>query len=262
MSRKNTHNRMAALQGAINNQPLNPAAIDQAYAEFLETGELHEDRRIAWTVLKRALHARKRRVDPHNGHDSPFQRRVGDGDSAGYIAGPPREQVFREAVSTFGPARKCARLLIDLLVEGDDDPTDPEFIPSDLELPQCGSLAMHLFGWPDQWVKPPYEQQLQRVLLQHAALRADSDHSEAWHRAAAAGLAGFLTRGEVPDDELVRRYALTIGEMFAIHAHYFGRGDEELLAAFEASATTSGAAHDAALSHLGALQVRATEAHA
>jgi hypothetical protein len=260
MSRKNTNNRLAALRGTIDSQPLNPAAVDLSYAEFLGDGQLPENARIAWTVLNRALNARKPPVDPRAGSDSIFRRRAGDIDRPGFVALPPREQVFREAVSALDPASRFARLLIGLLIQAGDDPTDPEFIPSDCQIPQFGSTAMSLFGWPDQWVRPPYEQQLQRVLQQHAALRADTDRSDAWFRAAAAGLAGFLSRGEVPSDDLVCRFALTIGEMFAIHAHYFGHGDEELLAAFEASATTSGAERDAVLVVLGALQVRATEA--
>jgi hypothetical protein len=55
-------------------------------------------------------------------------------------------------------------------------------------------------------------------------------------------------------------FALTLGEMFAIHADYFGHGDEELLAAFDAVARTSGAQRQAAMRHLGAAQAKRQEA--
>jgi hypothetical protein len=168
--------------------------------------------------------------------------------------------VFHEAVHPTETARRAARLLIGLLVQAGDDPTDPEFIPSDLELPEFGGIAMHLLGWPDRWVRPPYEQQLQRVMRQHAQVRSVSDRSDAWYRAAAAGLAAFLRDGEIPADDLQRLFVLTIGEMFAIHAHYFGHGDEDLLAAFDAVATASGPERDAALRRLAQAQACSVDA--
>ena len=252
MSRKTTDRRLTAAAHAIGTRPLALDAIDHAYAKFLRTGEVPDDRRLAWSVLERALHARKASVDIGGGLVGGRAR----ASSTGYITGPPREQVFREAVHTTEPPRMAARQLIKLLVSAGYDPTDPEFIPSDLEMPEFGGVAMHAFGWPDQMVKPPYEQQMERVMQQHADLRAIPDRTDAWYRDGAAGLRGFLTNGEVPTDDSVRLFALTIGEMFAIHGHYFGHGDEELLAAFDSVATASGEQREAALLHLGAVQAR------
>jgi hypothetical protein len=81
-----------------------------------------------------------------------------------------------------------------------------------------------------------------------------------WYRDAAPALAKFLREGVIPTDDDLRLFALTTGEMFAIHAHYFGQGGEELLAAYEAVATTTGDECEAALRHLGALQAKASEA--
>lgn len=251
MNRRLANSRLAAVHETISSRPFRLAAVDAAYATLLENGHLPDDARLAWTVLRRALHARKR---PMPSSSSIYQVR------AFLDCPPPRDQVFREAVAEFDPARDFARLLIGLLTRAGCDPSDPEFIPSDAELPEFGSAAAHFLGWPDQWVKPPYEQQLRRVLRQHAALRDASDGSDALHRDAAAGLAAFLTSGELPTDPLLRQVVLTIGEMFAIHADYFGRGDADLLATYEQVATTTGEVRDVAVATLGELQVRATEA--
>ena len=69
-----------------------------------------------------------------------------------------------------------------------------------------------------------------------------------------------LSRGDLPEDDAQCMFALTLGEMFAIHADYFGHGDEELLAAFDAVARTSGAQRQAAMRHLGAVQAKRQEA--
>jgi len=267
VTRKTTNKRLDAAANAIGSRPLQLQAIDYAYAGFLRNGELPEDCRLAWSVLKRALHARKPPVETASADSvlwalqgSANEHRAASGNQGGYISGPPREQVFQEAVHSSAGPRQFARLLISLLVGAGSDPTDPEFIPSDLELPEFGGVAMSALGWPDHWVKPPYEQQMQRVMQQHAALRAIPDRTDAWYRDAAAGISGFLRNGEVPADGVVRLFALTVGEMFAIHGHYFGRGGEELLAAFDAVAKASGEQREAALLHLGAVQARSREA--
>jgi hypothetical protein len=239
VTRGTTNRRLLAAERAISSLQLSTSAIEDAYGKFLRTGDLPEDPQLGWTVLKQALHARKAAADME-----------------GTVAGSPRERVFQEAVHSFGPARMAARLVIRVLVLSGDDPTDPEFIPSDTELPEFGGVAMNLLGWPDRWVRPPYEDQMQRVMRQHAQVRSMSDHSDAWYREAAAALPAFLRDGELPIDDLLRLLALTIGEMFAIHAHYFGRGDEALLAAYDAVATTSGAERDDALHRLALAQAR------
>ena len=250
--------RLQAAQDRISRLPFRYDAIDHEYAEFLRTGEVPEDRRLAWAVLERALHARKAAADMESGA-ARLAALQGGTPAPHRITGSPREQVFHEAVHTMEAARMPARYLIGLLVRSGGDPTDPEFIPSDLELPEFGGLAMRIWGWPDKWVKSPYEPQMQRVMQQHANLRALVDRTEPWLRVAALGLRAFLRCGEVPADDLVRLFALTVGEMFALHHHYLGRGGEDLLASYETVATSTGSQLEAALLHLGKLQARASE---
>lgn len=98
-------------------QPFLLEAIDDSYALFLSTGVLPVDKRMAWPVLKRALCARK--VGGGVSHQEP----------GAPLAGPPREQVFREAVHQLRQVRQAARGVIRALVSAGLDPTDPDFIP-------------------------------------------------------------------------------------------------------------------------------------
>ena len=243
MTSKAANRRLDLVASIVNTQPLSQQALNELYAKFLKAGELPNDARTARAVVERALVARRSGGITRQEEGLP-------------IAGPPREQVLREAAQPFDVPRKAARLLIEILVEGGGDPTDPEFIPSDYEIPEFGSVAMHILGWPDRLVRPPYEQQMQRVLQQHAQLRAYWPRTDMWYRDAADALASFLTRGELPRDDVFQLYALTIGEMFAIHAHYCGRGGENLLAAYDAVATAPDEERADALRRLGELQAR------
>ncbi len=245
MTRRAFDRRLQTTEQILSNQSISPSALDDLYKRFLSSGELPPARNAAWEVLKRTLSARR------GGRVSPQQY-------GAPLAGPPRERVFREAIHPNKSARDAARTLIRMLVEAGYDPTDPEFIPSDYEAPDFGSTALHVFGWPDAWVKPPYEQQMERVLRQHAGLRAVAgERSEWWWREATAALSVFMTRGEVSAEPDLQKFALTIAEMFAIQAHYFGRGDEPLIAAFADVAATTGTHRDEALVRLGQLQARA-----
>lgn len=249
MSRKAASRRLDVIAQTVRALPFHKQAIDRAYEALLQVGELPADDRLAWTVLERALYARRETVEG---------RRIEARAVAGApIDGPPRRRVFREAVHCFAPARTAARELIAMLVAAGRDPTDAEFIPSDIELPKFGGAAMHMLGWPDQWVRPQFEPQMQRVMRQHADILDQVDGSDAWHREAAAELSAFLTSGELPADPTVRLFAVTIGEMFAIHAHFLGRDTEDLLAAYEAVATSTGAEQQTDLDHLCRLQARA-----
>jgi hypothetical protein len=242
MTRRTFDRRLSTAEVIVGSRPVSPSAIDDLYSRFLRTGELPSSRKAAWGVLQRSLCARRGgRVSYQENHRP--------------LAGPPREQVFREAVHEHDTARDAARLLIEILVEAGDDPSDPEFIPSDYEHPGFGSISLYILGWPDAWVKPPYEKQMERVLRQHAQLRAvASERSEWWWQEAAGALSAFMTRGEIPVEPEHRLFALTVAEMFAIQAHYFGRGDEDLIAAFAETAATTGKQRDEALVRLGRLQ--------
>jgi hypothetical protein len=240
--------RLEAAKGRINRFPYKYEAIDDAYARFLEDGTLPEDRALAGRVLHRVLYARK-----------PVPELAAEQRTLGLHQpyGTTREMLFREAVCTVEPARGLAQLLLRCLVQDGYDPTDPEVIGPELEPADFATVSMQLLGWPRDFVRPQYQEQLERVLQQQATVRASRPrNNDEWDRGAGSALSAFLCRGVVPSDSRYFLFVLTTGESFALHGHYFGHGNEELLAAFDSVATASEGQREAALLHLGALQAR------
>jgi len=156
--------------------------------------------------------------------------------------------LFHEACCSEPAARDLARFLLRALVQAGYDPTDPEVIGPEMEPMDFATITMRLLGWPHRYVEPKYEAQLQRVLRQQDDVCAHRPKGNAdWDRGAGATLAAFLNHGRVPTDSRYFLYVLTTGEQFALHIHYFGHGGEDLLAAYEAVATTTGEERAAAL---------------
>jgi len=244
--------RLQATANRIARMPVQYHAIDDAYTRFLEDGTLPKDCNLAGAVLQRALNARK-----------PVPEQVAELRALGLDQpfGTTREMVFREAVCDLEPARDLARLILRAIVLAGADPTDPEVIGPELEPSDFASVSMRLLGWPHDFVRPEYQQQLERVLRQQATVQADRPRgNDEWNRGAGKALAAFLNRGVVPTDPRYFLFVLTTAEGFALHNHYFGKGGEDLLAAYEIVATSTGTKKEAALQRLGELHRLAGEA--
>jgi len=235
--------RLDAVQNRINRFPYRYAAIDDAYAQFLDDGTLPEDRALAGRVLDRVLKARKPYLEPERaGLWQPY--------------GSTREMLFREACSKVEVVRNFARFLLKTVVEAGYDPTDSEVFGTELEPMDFAPISLQLLGFPHDFVRPEYQGQLHRVLRQHAELpRLDSDDD------IGPALSAFMTKGRLPSDPRHLPHVLRISEQFALVAHYFERGGEDLLAAYDAVANSTGDQRVAALRRLGELQAHAQEAH-
>ncbi|MCA8948434.1 MAG: hypothetical protein KDE27_02970 [Planctomycetes bacterium] len=246
--------RLQAAQDRINRFPYRYEAIDEAYARFLDRGVLPDDNPLAWRVLERVLHARKP-LPP----DADDLARAGDRPLYQPYGGT-REMLFREACCSLGPARALARLLLRAIVQAGYDPTDAALIGPEMEPTNLATISMRLLGWPQDYVRPQYRAQLDRLLEQQGIVQANRPRSDAeWDRGAGRALSAFLTSGILPSEPRFLPFVLTTSEQLALHGHYFGRGSEDLLASFDAIATGSPADREAALGRLGELQVAATE---
>ena len=235
---------MQAVQRRIDRFPYRYDVIDNAYARFLDDGTLPKDCTIARAVLWRVLRARKpSRVPP--AADRPLWQPYGS----------TREMLFREACCQLECVRELARYELQAAVQAGYDPTDPESIGPEMEPIDLAPVCMRLLGFPQDFVRPEYQAQLQRVFRQHEELRLQPRDDD-WHRDAGAALAAFMNRGHVPTGSRFFLYVLTIGEQFALVSHYFGKCGEVLLAAYEAVATSTGEERVAALQRLGELQGR------
>lgn len=243
--------RVKSVESRINRFPYRFEAIDNAYVRFLEDGTLPGDDVLAWRVLKRVLHARKplprRATDPSQASNAPLHQPYGT----------TREMLFREACCPMGPARDLARLLLRAMVQAGYDPTDEELIGPEMEPADFATTSMRLLGWPQDYVHPDYRQQLDRVMGQQAAEAASRPHNDTeWVRGAGQALAAFLVRGVLPEPRFFP-FVISTAEEMALHSHYFGRGGEELLAAFETIATGDPVERSGALKRIGQLQVLA-----
>ncbi|HEX6943538.1 MAG TPA: hypothetical protein VF128_11465 [Gemmatimonadaceae bacterium] len=170
----------------------------------------------------------------------------------------PRAQLFGEALHSSEVVRMAARSVLKYLVEVGRDVTDPEFVPSDVEMPSFGSLGMHMLGWPECIIVPPYEDQAQRVLNRLEELRGRIPrYRDFWFRDVAAAVAAFHTHGELPPDDLLRKHVVTLGEFYALMANACGRGDPARIEAFGRVATAEGEQRHAALKQLAIVVVNA-----
>lgn len=228
--------------------------VDKAYDDFLHDGDLPSDRTLAGAVLLRVLKARKP-VPP-----SPEDVELAAAGKLRQPYGNTREMLFREAACSVEPVREFAQWLLKALVQAGGDPTDPECIGPELEPQDFSPVCLRLVGWPEDFVKPEKQAQLQRVLRQQAEVRAQRPlDDDEWDREAGAALRGFFRRGEIPGPRFYL-YVMTIAEPIALFEHYLGRAGDELVEAFDAVATSTGEQRLAALEHLGRLQAARTEA--
>lgn len=239
---------LRAAQQRLDRLPVSFPAIHAAYVRFLDDGKLPTDDVLAGAVLHRALHAR-RPVPEHQaeiremGLHQPF--------------GTTREMLFREALSSDQALRGFARFLLHVAAQAGYDLTDPELIGPEMEPSEFGYVSMRLLGWPQDYVRPEYQRQMERVLRQQAAVDAGQHWEDVqWQRGAGSALAAFLKRGALPTDVRYLSFVLTAGETFALNGHFFGQGGEDLIAAYEAVATSTGKKREVALRQLCALQAR------
>lgn len=246
--------RLTKAQERITKSHHRSRIIDRAYDVFLREGDLPSDRSLAGAVLLRVLNARKPVPSSPEVVENAGSQRLRQ------PYGTTREMLFREAACPLAPVREFAQSLLKVLVQAGYDPTDPGLFGPEMEPQDFAPVCVRLMGWPEDFVRPQYREQLQRSLRQQAEARAQRPlHDDRWDREAGTALGGFLSRGEIPEPRFYS-YVMTIAEPIALFEHYLGRASDELVAAFDAAATSTGEQRVAALQHLGRLQATHTEA--
>ena len=240
--------RLDNAQKRISRFPYRYHAVDDAYAQFIKDGTLPEDLTLSAGVMLRVPNARKR--------DPEYEAWRRDLIASGKMRQPngcTREMFFAEACCEHKRIRDFARFLLKAIVQTGHDPTDPDMIGYELEPDDHAPVCMRLIGYPHDFVRPEYQAQMKRVQRQRTQIYEQRPAHEEWDRRARVATAAFMSKGEIPSDPLLYLYALSVGETLALVAHYGGKGGENLLAAYEAVATSSGAQRTTALAHLGKL---------
>jgi hypothetical protein len=256
--RRTYNKRLKKVSMLIDAMPIAPAAEERAFDRFRRTGELPEHQRLAKAVIERALRGGADCGSPmaydFKAAMECLERAAERLKEAEAEPEPLRKTLFHEAV--YGPKFVSipARFALRILVDMGRDVTDPEFIPTDTEIPDWGSVGWHLIGLPERIVKPPYEDQAQRLFDRFASLREriDRDNKEWFEELAEAGVR-FLHEGELPHDELLCEAVLANGEFMGLLQHHVGHGDAEVMAAFDQVARAQGEARAAAIGRVQAM---------
>lgn len=250
-------NRLKKVFQQIEALPITRAVEDAAFERFRETGELPEHRRLAGAVVDRALRGGAeresqevlgmRKVIEH------LKRLADDLTEADPEPEPEllRESLFNEAVYGDEVIRIPARAALKVLVGIGRDVTDPQFIPEEVEMPDFGSVGLHVLGFPEEFVRPPYEDQAGRLFEQFASIRERIDRDDpGWSEAYGEAAVRFLRMGELPDDDLMREAAIANGEWVGLLAHTCGQGDPGVMALFNRVGTAVGAEREDAIVEL------------
>ena len=195
--------RVRQLEQAVAVQPLRAELVQEAFERFRETGELPEVERVAIAVLRKALEQREE-SDPDA---EPVDLLAGikrlveivDQIEAGTLPEPRpdeiRRQLYDEAVCDEECVRLAAREALQSLATRGRDVTRPLYLDEEIGIPEYGTVGLHVLGWPECLVAPPYEKQARRLLDRFARLRKRVDpDDQAWFRSLAEAVRRFLTR--------------------------------------------------------------------
>lgn len=257
-SRRKSLLRLHSVERAVAARPVREELVDEAFERFRDTGELPEQPRWAEQVILRALQP----VRPQRTYDEQIEHmleRIAAFHRGDYRALPnrARECLYREAVHGECVVRDAARLVLRWAAEAGIDVTDEAFL-ADQDLPDYGSLGLHLMGFPDRLAKAPYEAQARRLFARLAKLRKRMEcRRERWSDAFEGPLAQFLSSGQLPTDASVRDAVLVGAELETLVRHAAGHEVHELMAAFDAAARGPATARSAAVARLSVLIVQA-----
>jgi hypothetical protein len=233
--------RIDRLRESIARLPFQRSVLDPAFEHFCNTGKLPtDDERLVQALLDRALRGGGAEAQELSHLEKLILQVVTEKESAQGTHGTVREHLFAEAMHEGAFVRKLARLAITYLVFMDGDVCDPAF-GSERGLPTHGTVGMHVMDLEARLVKPPYEEQAQRLFRRMDELRARIDYNkDGWWDPIRDALLAFLTDGALPPEGIVGDWVFALVEYDCLWRH--GRKEDvaELMAAFDGVVRTTG----------------------
>lgn len=228
--------RLGKLQAAIEVQPVRSELMDEWYPWFRDFGELPDDNElVARAVVRRAMHG-----GDENEESGPLE----------FEACNVRAALFHEALFDHVLHRPVARAVIATEVACGGNIESPGFAAHH-GLPVYGKVALHVMGYPNNLVLPPYEYQAKRCLARHDTIRARIDqHDAAWFDVQVEAQLQFIHTGELPTNEVHRECVLSSVEMDLLWKHKRGRDVTEPMALLEKVARKRGDERAKALQEL------------
>jgi hypothetical protein len=246
--------RVEQLDQRVRSLPLDDRQVDQHFQSFCECGELPSDQRVAAAVVDRALTTQTSPRKPVDFGALLHELKAAITADPADCRPDPRRQLFGEAVHAPEPVQQAARLVIKALVAAGGDVTDPDFVPSDLELPEFGSFGMHLIGWPTILVQAPHEEQAENLLARLDLVRrriSSREGADAWFEDFASALHDFHEGKGLPaDDALIQEAVLVVGELAALTNALVDEPDATVLRAYREGAAGPKAARRKAIARL------------
>ena len=233
--------RCAQVEGAVAAAPWPATTVTKAFDEFRETGRLPDHSQLAERVVQRALQPA---VTPIVPGDGSYERALANLARLAEALeeelanpAPPRprvrEHLFREAVHGAGLERDVARDMLIHFVGSGLNPCDPEFL-ADKTMPEYGSVAMHLLGFPQGLAIPPYEARAQRLFARYDEIRASIDYDNPrWFEGIEYGIHTFRDEGVLPPPGVVRDAVLADAELQVLMRHFTGHDVTEEMASLD-----------------------------
>ncbi|MEO6594317.1 MAG: hypothetical protein ABIP94_06155 [Planctomycetota bacterium] len=252
MAARNTQ-RLRKVEHVVATLPIRKEVLVQAYTNFREAGQLPKEQRVSADVVRCVKNGHDPRKQPLCYSDIP-------GLVVAHLHAPerPKDEVLDllldEAVWAPEPLRSLARDLLEEFVDMGADVTKPFLAERGIQVPDFGSAALHLIGFPHRFGMPPYEEQAERLFARYAELRERIDQNNTrWFDEAQQAIELFQMCGDLPRDELLRDAVLADAELCTLVRHARGKDVSELMAAFDAAANAKADERDAAIAQVQAL---------
>jgi len=156
---------------------------------------------------------------------------------------------LNEAVNGPGMIGEAARQMLRGLAQAGFDVTTTLFVGE--KLPTYGAVGLQMAGVPERFAKPPYVKQAKRLFARVEELRPRLPQKDRkWSERRDEAIDRFGLDGERPEDDLLLEVVLVLGELNTLFRHAGGADVREEMAAFDAAATSSGEAREAAIGRL------------
>ena len=249
--------RIGQVMRAIEVAPVRQHLLREAYEWFTSFGELpDDDDLVAYEVVHQALRGGQERPLRVESLATRGLRKTGQEphgrDAMETHDWPPtvRAMLFEEALFAHPKIRDLARAQISVEVAYGGDVESPGF-GARHGMPMYGSIAVHMSGWRQRLVRPPYEFQATRLLTRLDGLcgRIPND-DDGWLDAMAEATVRFKMTGELPADDQMAEMVLANVEMDQLIAHKAGKDVAEVMAVLNEVARSEGDAMEAALKRL------------
>jgi hypothetical protein len=249
--------RIGQVMRAIEVAPVRRHLLREAYEWFTSFGELPEDNElVAFEVVQQALRGGEERPlqdEKLVARDARKAGRAHQGRKAletGTWPPSVRSMLFEEALFGHPKIRDLARAQIGVEVAYGGDVESPGF-GARHGMPMYGSIAIHMSGWRQRLVRPPYEFQATRLLtrLDNLCGRIPND-DDSWLDAMAEAIVRFKMTGELPADDQMAEMVLANVELDQLIAHKAGRDVAKVMAVFNEIAWNEGDVMEAALKRL------------